>query len=395
MNDLELREIHGEEFKETIYELAAYSFHPSPPLTNRHDFDRWINTLLDSTCLALFEGKRPLVCIQSTSMTQNVRGELFPMAAFWGLSTTPEVRRKGYARRVFIALMEATQKQGHAFSTLYPFRESYYERLGYATFPSTRLARLTPDALAPVLKYDLPGEVRLVRIEKGLEDYRRFMKRKLSRTHGMAYCDKTETIREKMRDLWIAEARRHGQMEGIMVYGIEGGDDDQGKFQFTVSRLDYETSEAKYLLLRWIALHIDQADRAVILIPPSERPETWLADTKLKTELYDTPMGRVLDISRINGMRVGPETFSVVIRDPACPWNEGGWRFEAVDGKLRVSRDPKAKDGLTIMGLTGLVYGTHDPADFASRGWGELSPKSVEAARVLFPRAEPYLDENF
>ena len=67
-------------------------------------------------------------------MTQNVRGEIYPLAAFWGLSTLPEARRKGYARKVFTALMEATREEGHVFSALYPFRESYYEALGMPFF---------------------------------------------------------------------------------------------------------------------------------------------------------------------------------------------------------------------------------------------------------------------
>ncbi len=78
-----------------------------------------------------------------------------------------------------------------------------------------------------------------------------------------------------------------------MVYEIQGTDDDQGKFLFSVSRLDYETSEAKYQLLHWIALHIDQADRAwKSCCRPAQRPETWLSDTKVKTELYNAPMAK-------------------------------------------------------------------------------------------------------
>ena len=395
MPDMELRELHGDEFIDTLYELASYSFHPSPPLTNKLEWKKWVSTRLDSTCLALFDGSRPVVCIQSTAMAQNVRGELFMMSAFWGLAAAPDIRRKGYARRVFTALLEAGQNDGHAFSSLYPFRESFYERLGYCTFPSPKLARLSTEALAPVLKFNPGGEIRLVRIDKGLEDYRGFMKRRLGRTHGMAFFDNPEAISENLHNQWLAEAWFNERLQGIMVYEIQGTDDDQGKFQFSVSRLDYETSEAKYQLLQWIALHIDQADRTLILLPPGVRPETWLSDTKVKTELFNTPMGRVLDISRINGLNTGPGSFSVLIRDPACPWNEGGWRFESVDSKMRVERDAKANEELSIQALSALIFGTHDPDDFACRRWGSISPKTLATVRSMFPAASPYLDEIF
>ena len=395
MPNYEIRKLQGEEFIETLYSLASYSFHPSLPLTNKDDWMRWARTLQDSTCLALFEDGRPLVCIQSTSMTQNVRGEIYPMAAFWGLSTLPEARRKGYARKVFTALMEATRKEGHVFSALYPFRESFYEALGYATFPAPVLARLTPDSLAPILKFDLPGEVKRVTIDEGMEEYRRFLKNRLGSEHGMAYFDKPVTIREKLRDQWMAQAWINGKLAGLMMYQLQGTDEDQGKFLFSVSRLDYETPEAKYLLLRWIALHIDQADRVEILLPPCSRPETWLADTKVKTELYEATMARVLDLVKIGGMKTGGGAFSALIRDPACLWNKGGWRFESIDGHLHVERDEHAHEELSIQGLTALLMGSHDPRDFTCRGWGELSPASLAQAVSMFPPANPFLDEMF
>jgi predicted acetyltransferase len=395
MAEIKIRRLLGDEFSDTLYSLAPYSFDPSPPLTSREEWMRRVSMLLESTCLALFENDNPVVCIQSASMTQNVRGEIFPMAAFWGLSALPEVRRKGYARRAFTALMEATREEGHVFSTLYPFRESFYERLGYATFPSPVLARFSPDALAPVLKFDLPGEVRRVAMEEGVEDYRRFMKRKLGRQHGMAFYDKVDAIKEKLREQWVAQAWIDGQMQGIMTYQLQGGEDDQGKFQFAVSRLDYETAEAKYLLLRWIALHIDQADRVLILLPPGVHPETWLSDTKIKIELHEAPMARVLDIQGLNGLPAGDGKFSVLIHDPACPWNEGGWRIEGRNGRLHVVRDELATEGLSIQGLTALIYGSHDPRDFFSRGWGQLSSRSLQEASRMFPLADPFLDEVF
>jgi hypothetical protein len=47
-------------------------------------------------------------------------------------------------------------------------------------------------------------------------------------------------------------------------------------------------------------------------------------------------MGRVVDVARIGGMETGPGGFTARVSDPLCPWNEGVWRFETVDGKLQV-----------------------------------------------------------
>ena len=56
------------------------------------------------------------------------------------VSTHPKARRKGYIRQLMRFIYEQLKNQGYVLSCLYPFRESFYERLGYVTFPQTRQA---------------------------------------------------------------------------------------------------------------------------------------------------------------------------------------------------------------------------------------------------------------
>jgi hypothetical protein len=50
---------------------------------------------------------------------------------------------------------------------------------------------------------------------------------------------------------------------------------------------------------------------------------------------------------------------------------------------------------LTIQALAALVYGTHDPEDFAIRGWGNPSPEVQAVMREMFPPMQPHLHEYF
>jgi hypothetical protein len=114
-----------------------------------------------------------------------------------------------------------------------------------------------------------------------------------------------------------------------------------------------------------------------------------------------TPMGRVVDLAQIGGMYTGPGSVTVQVSDPLCPWNEGAWRLETVDGRLQVhpvqgAGAAQAADcALSIQGVSALVYGAHDPADFCLRGWGALSPQVVAVMREMFPHKLPYLHEVF
>ena len=179
-----------------------------------------------------------------------------------------------------------------------------------------------------------------------------------------------------------------------MLYQLKG--EEISQFLFQATRFYYTSSQAKYLLLQRIAQHTDQAGKVEIWLPPYEQPETWLSDLQVKVEYQGrAPMGRVLDVAKINGLQVGPGAFVARLSDPLCPWNDGIWQFESVDGTLQVEPHPLPDCDLSIQALTGLVFGTHDPRDFAIRGWGNPSPAVQASMRVMFPPKIPYLHEYF
>ena len=106
-------------------------------------------------------------------------------------------------------------------------------------------------------------------------------------------------------------------------------------------------------------------------------------------------MGRVLDISGLGGMQVGPGSFSARISDPFCPWNEGSWKFYEAAGMLHITPSNEADCELTIQGLSALVYGVADPADFAIRDWGSPSASLQVILRSMFSVRLPYLHEYY
>jgi predicted acetyltransferase len=330
-------------------------------------------------------------------MTQQVRGKLYDASGIWGVVTDPAARRKGHCRRLMASLLAAHRDDGRPLSCLYPFRESFYERLGYVTFPLPRTAKLAPSALLPLLKEDLGGEIELLLIGDGYDTYRDYVRRLQQRTHGLAFFVHGQKEQaQKHNRSWVALAKVDGELVGLMLYDLHGK--DVGEFTLRAHRFYYDTGQAKYLLLQWIARHVDQASEVELWLPPFEQPETWLADLQVTTTSQKrAPMGRVVDVANIDGMQTGPGHFVARINDPLCPWNEAAWQFETVDGVLQVSRaDAEQIDcDLTIQALTALVYGTHDPDDFANRGWGNPPPETQSTMRAMFPPRQPFLHEYF
>jgi len=398
MTNPTIRCLEGDDLLEALYHLGPYAFSNTPPMPAKEEWKEIRRQRSNVTYYAVFEGATPLAGGASTAMTHNVRGKIYPAGGVWGVATDPAARRKGYCREMMRSLLAASHQLGQVFTTLYPFRESFYERLGYVTFPLPQIAHTTPAALSPLLRWNLGGEIERKLSPDAMDEYRQFIYQLQPNVHGMGIFDAVDPGAVQRYQSWVALARFDGALEGVMVYRLLG--EEITHFKFDAMRFYYRTSRARYLLLSWIARHVDQAERVELHLAPSEIPETWLSDMSMKIETPSYgPMGRVLDVSRLGGMTTGPGSIVVRIEDPFCPWNEGLWRFETQSGELAVSPVDDAGSSasivLTIQGVSALVYGAHNPEDFAWRGWGDPSPESIAVLRRMFPPLLPHLHEQF
>jgi predicted acetyltransferase len=397
MSKTELRRLVDQEARDVMFPLGMYAFRASPPFMDREEWEKYARQRQGITYFAMFEDDVPAAGAGSTSMHENVRGALYPASAVWGVAAHPAARRKGYVRQIMTALLAAEREAGKVLSALYPFRESFYERLGYASLPQTRQARFSASATAPLLKKELGGRVVLKQTSEAYETYREFILKLRPQVHGMGVFDFGSPGSTVRWPAWAALAYGPDELEGIMLYTLQGEEITQ--FTLHAARFYYLTSRARALLLEWIARHIDQAAQVEINLAPYEQPELWLTDLKVKTSTREpTPMGRVLDLARLGGMHTSPGSFTALVSDPVCPWNTGCWRFETRDGCLQVSpaqQQSAAEGELSIQAVTALVYGTLDPQDFSLRGWGDPSPALQATLRTMFPKMTAHLHEEF
>jgi predicted acetyltransferase len=248
--------------------------------------------------------------------------------------------------------------------------------------------------LGAALKMNLDGEIELFQIGEGYHAFRDYLETVQKWVHGMGLFKNRPLDPEKLKNQWVAFAKQGDETVGIMLYDLRGPGEMQ--FDFRATRFYYQSSIGRYLLLDWIARHVDQAKSVDILLPPDAQPETWLPDIKVNvTGESFAGMGRVLDVSAIGGIEVGQGSFAAQIVDPHTPWNEGIWQFTSIDGKLQVSQGEIADCVLTIQGLSALVYGTNVPQDFSFRGWGNPSQDIQQVMESMFPCKQPYLHEFF
>jgi GNAT superfamily N-acetyltransferase len=391
-----IRQVDGGEMLDLLFWLDNYAFRPTPPFPDREEWEERIKTHKGTAYYAAFEGDKGVAITACPKFTQNLRGKIFKMGGFAAVSTHPEARRKGYSHKLICHAFETLANEGDILSSLYPFRESFYERLGYVTFPQTRNAIFNPSTMLPLLNKDFEGDVELTLLGDGFDDYHAYTKAMHPEVHGMAMFTDYEGQKEAAQSNrnWLLKAISDDELVGLMVYNLKG--DEMMNYDLRAVRFYYRTSLGKYLLLSWLARHVDQAGKVEMWLPSFEQPNTWLSDIRPKLEpVFLAPMGRVLDVAGVGGMRTGTGAFTARISDPMCPWNDGTWKFMGDSGALEVIRAQAADCDLTIQGLSALVYGVNDPADFKVRGWGNPSIEIQEVMREMFPPMLPYLHEYF
>jgi len=396
MSDIIIRIMDQDEVQTLTRMLTRYAFSPSPPLPT---YEAWAHDMeiygTHTLYIGVFEHGKVLACAGVTTLTQNIRGQLYAGGGVCDVSVHPEARRRGIARSMIKYIFQHLYEHGIPTSQLSAFRESFYTRLGYTTFTLPHIVRFSPVALQPLLKKDLGGSVELLELAKNVQPYLDFLQQMQQKVHGMALFAPARSVKDRQsKQAWLALARVEGRVVGAMTYKITNNKEDM-----KVDSFWYENAQGRYLLLEWFARHIDHANTIEIRLPSYERPETWWPDMEIQlgSVVTDTPLlGRLVDITRLSGMQSGPGQATIAIKDEYCPWNEGTYSFESNDGKLHIERSAQTPDcTLSIQGLSGLIYGTHEPQSFAIREWGNPSPQVQETLLSLFPPKEPYLFERF
>ena len=374
-----------------------YAFGASPAKMDLEKARERLKYEASRTGIAVFVDGQPQASAALIEMSENIRGKVLTMGGYGGVASFPQARRQGHVRNLLNFGFELMHERGMPVSALYPFRDSFYERLGYAQFPQNRFATIKPEALAPLLRESLPIEVTQQEIGAAFDDWWGFQERLLAERHGFGLFDRSRAVQwQDLNEDWVALAREDGEITGAMTFKITG----YGK-HLEADTFQYTTPTARYGLLAWIARHVDQVKTAAIELRPGEYPETWYKDIYATSSTehenaWPSPMGRVISVAGLDGIGAEADaSVSFTLVDDQCPWNAGVWTLTGEDGVLRVTEGGNPSCHLTIQGLSALVWYGEDPSSFRFRHWGDPDAETSAKLRALFPAALPELNEKF
>ena len=397
-----IREVFGDEIYTQHRALANYAFGASPqkpdPAKEAERRDEMLRYGAASRYFVAFSGEQPQATAALFKMTENVRGKIMTMSGVSGVASMPAGRRQGHVRNLFIRLFEEMRADGCAVSTLYPFRESFYERLGFAAFQAPRYFRFNPIHLAPLVRVPKAGTVEQQPMSTAWQTWRDFAEVYQGIAHGFSLRDVSADVRNRDENSWwVAIARDHeGTVVGVLQFRITG-------YEKRLEGIPYYNSAlGKYLLLDWVGRHADQVHEASLRVGPADQPNLWFHDLKATISTADDqawtgPMGRIVSVADLTGISAGEGDHEIALQivDDYAPWNSGVHTFRSENGVLTVTPGGEPVMTMTIQGLAALVYAGQDPADFIYRGWGDPDEAAQQTLRALFPPAAPVLHEEF
>ena len=399
---MKIRQVSGEERLTTQFPLTAYAFRGSPGFDEEQARRSLPGRSGDRTLIAEVDGRTEATAT-AIPMRQNLRGSIVPMAGVAAVTSDPLARRKGHVRRLLTQLLDEMRDSGCATSALWPFRASFYEQFGYVLLPKARTAVLDPADLGPLLRAELPGELRWGPAADGYDRYKAITERLLTERHGFALFPDYKAVRlREAGEQWVVTAEIDGTTVGALTYRI----DDHGGTLIGEDLL-FTDVYGRALLLQFLARHVDQVRKVSVTVPADEFPELWATDLTVRVEAKverptdAAPMARLLTLEALDGLPAGPGRVRIELTDDR--YLTGSHVLDGTGGRLERSpgtTGTAATAGLptatlTAAGLSALAYGVLDPEELTIRGYGVVPPPAAEQLRLLFPRTVPYLYAEF
>jgi predicted acetyltransferase len=337
-------------------------------------------------------------------------GRRVPCAGIASVSVPPGQRREGISRALFQQLHAEVDARKAALTLLYPFREGFYARLGYATTVPLLTMRVATDAIAQApcladgaagftfrtLEGPLVADARLLYEEAALSQAGRMVR------------SEARWLRLFSREArhWMGAVSAEGRLEGYLSFSYEVPV-SHGRQTLIVHEITARDSRARRALLVALGKQRDQVDDVEMTIPlgdplpfafhdaPGWRRGTASIQHPLGT-LGAGPMLRLADAARALTLRGYPVDgeLDIVVSEPASTTSKtmhlvvrNGAGEIVNDGGRSASAEKKNRGhaiDLSLSTLGSIVAAGMRPSDAAELGLLRGKGAALAMADALF-----------
>lgn len=368
--------------------------------------DEEINWRDPDQTMGAFVAGQLVAKVHNWPMQQVIRGVTKSMAGIAGVASYPMFRGQGLVRQLMQATFANAHEQGQSISSLYPFREQFYARLGYVTTNGQWRITVPVSTLTPYLAASQPTAVYATErhsAKDNREPWLAFVQEMTAHTHGFAWWQ--EALTDYMWQNWMAADQHliyvteNGRLIAGARYSIKGFFEDG---QLDVREMYWKTLTGRDRLLGFFASHRDGIETIRFIAPFGDNFYAWLPQP---TRNYDVDlrmismMGRVTDV--VGALADLPATvngrFHFTYRDEHAPWLDGAYEVVAENGRLQAQKTSSATSAtLSASALSALVYGALSVAEVVHRGWATgLDETAVALLANWFPPLTVFNTNHF
>jgi predicted acetyltransferase len=140
----------------------------------------------------------------------SISGSMFRCGGIGGVAVLPEFRNQGTSKALMLEAFRIMKSTGTPISMLYPFKHSFYERLGYGLVGEVRIFQLAPDNFPSFSspRHVVPFEEEM--LVPLIDCYRAFMQ-------------KGSCLLSRNTDVWKHGISKHQANEDLIVCSIVEG----------------------------------------------------------------------------------------------------------------------------------------------------------------------------
>ncbi|WP_346867781.1 MULTISPECIES: GNAT family N-acetyltransferase [unclassified Clostridium] len=330
--------------------------------------------------LGMFDEEKLVAMIRNYTFNQSVRGVIKKMGGVSHVATFPEYRLKGYVKDLTKAAFLDMKEKNQSVSLLHPFKESFYNSFGYVGTNDNLLIKISLDGFFHYLKdiSKINGEwedkrVRAIEVQEEFEAFK--FELDLLEHHGLVFLNNMskEYWIEDHGDVIVVFIKKNNKTMAAAKY-IKIGSGENGKI--FVAEMYWKDIESRVMLFRYFAKHKDQFSHIELRVPYGTNFWTWLNDPMrpFEVKINNNPwMVRIIDaVEAMNDINVNLEGHIILeLYDEHCQWNNGIYKLEAVDKKLKMSKYESGKPHvkMDIKGLTALLYGVYSVEELEFKEW--------------------------
>jgi predicted acetyltransferase len=397
-----------------VAQLVAHSFVAHPAAWHEESLRKGPWGGVETLWLAE-EGDRLVGACQLLPFKQWIGGVPLPVMGLGTVTVAPTHRRRGLAARLVLSALYEARARGQLGSALYPFRVSFYERLGYGRAGEAHQYRVPPEVIP-----DAPERsgVKLMEDEEDAAAIRAIYEKWVRSQSGQL--DRTDEAwarilapDDRAAVLYRNEA---GEAEGYAIVRYRSDLRPTERF-LDVQERAWLTSRARRGLYAWLGTLGDQWRLLVYRahvnerfgdrieeprIPPGSEPgwNLWFPSAVL----LRGPMFRLLDVpgafhSRDHFGRASM-TIGLEVEDEQIPENAGHWCLRLDEGRPTIERgEPSGVDAtmkVSIEILSRIFIGALTPSEAVNQSaiWIE-GLDMLPALNAAFSLPRPWTFDGF